>query len=189
MTVSRFFTWLILLWVASEFGIWLFRRSKASRSSGPSSVSNIVLWGTIGVAVWAALNVRRLSLAHIGGSSQGLLWAAMAVVVAGLALRWWAIVVLGRFFTSDLAVQPGHRIVQAGPYGLVRHPSYSGLLVCFLGTGLAMYNWLSLVCLFLPIAGAVIYRIRVEERMLVAEFGAEYVEYRSRTRRLVPGLF
>jgi len=189
MTVSRFFTWLVLLWVASEFGIWLFRRSKSGRSSGPSSVSNIVLWGTIGVAVWAALNVRRFSLAHIGGSSQVLLWVAMAVVVAGLALRWWAIVVLGRFFTTDLAVQPGHQIVQAGPYRLVRHPSYSGLLVCFLGTGLAMYNWLSLVCLFLPIAGAVIYRIRVEERMLVAEFGAGYVEYRSRTRRLVPGLF
>jgi protein-S-isoprenylcysteine O-methyltransferase len=189
MTVARFFTWLIFLWVASEFGIWLFRRSKASRSSGQFSVSNIVLWGTIGAAVWAALAVRRFHFAHIGGSSQFLLWAALAVFVAGLALRWWAIIVLGRFFTSDLAVQPGHRIVQAGPYRLVRHPSYSGLLVCFLGAGLAMYNWLSLVCLFVPIAGAVIYRIRVEERMLEAEFGAEYVEYRVRTKRLVPGVF
>ena len=62
-------------------------------------------------------------------------------------------------------------------------------MVCFLGGGLAMYNWLSVVCLFVPIAGAVTYRIRVEERMLGAEFGAEYVEYRGRTKRQVPGVF
>jgi protein-S-isoprenylcysteine O-methyltransferase len=189
MTPARFFTLLVGLWLASEFGIWLFRRSKGSRSSGPFSVSNVVLWGSIGAAVWAALSVRRFSFAHIGGSSQLLLWAALAILVVGIAVRWWAIVVLGRFFTTDLAVQPGHRIVRAGPYRLVRHPSYSGLLICFLGTGLAMYNWLSLGCLFVPIAAAVIFRIHVEERMLEGEFGAEYVEYRRLTSRLVPGVF
>jgi protein-S-isoprenylcysteine O-methyltransferase len=189
VTPARLFTLLAGLWVASEFGIWLFRRSKGGRSSGQFSVSNVVLWGTIGLAVWAALSVRRFSFAHIGGSSQLLLWVAMAILVTGIAVRWWAIVVLGRFFTSDLAVQPGHRIVRAGPYRLVRHPSYSGLLISFVGIGLALYNWLSLICLFVLVAAAVIYRIRVEERMLEQEFGAEYAEYRRRTSRLVPGLF
>jgi protein-S-isoprenylcysteine O-methyltransferase len=189
VTPSRLFTLLAGLWVASEFGIWFFRRSKGSRSSGPFSISNVVLWGTIGVAVWAALSVRRSSFAHIGGSGQLLLWIAMAILVAGIAVRWWAIVVLGRFFTSNLVVQSGHRIVQNGPYRLVRHPSYSGILICFLGLGLAMYNWLSLLCLLVLVSAAIIYRTRVEEAMLEEEFGNEYTEYRRRTSRLVPGLF
>jgi protein-S-isoprenylcysteine O-methyltransferase len=190
MTAAQLFTLLVLLWVVSEFAIWLFRRSKGGTSSGQFSVSNLVLWGTIGAAVWTAmLAQRRLPFAHIGGSSQSLLYVAFAVFLAGIAIRWWAIIVLGRFFTSDLAVQPGHRIVQAGPYRLIRHPSYSGLLVCFLGSGLAMYNWLSLVLFFVPVLAAIVYRIHVEEAMLEKQFGAEYAEYRRRTRRLAPGIF
>jgi len=189
VTPSRIFTLCVLLWVASEFGIWLFRRSRQAGSSGTFSVANLVLWSTIGVAVYVALRVQRLAFAHIGGSGQFLLWLGLSVFAVGVFIRWWAITVLGRFFTSDLVVQTGHRIVQSGPYRLVRHPSYSGILVCFLGIGLAMYNWLSLLCLLALVGAAIIYRIRVEEAMLAKEFGVEYVEYRSRTRRLVPGLF
>lgn len=179
----------VSLWVASELGIWLFRRSRQAGSSGTFSIPNLVLWGTIGVAVYVALRVQRFGFAHIGGSGQMLLWLGLGVFMAGVAIRWWAISVLGRFFTSDLVVQTGHRIVQRGPYRVVRHPSYSGILVCFLGIGLAMYNWLSLLCLLALVGAAIIYRIRVEEAMLAKEFGDEYVEYRRRTRRLVPGLF
>jgi protein-S-isoprenylcysteine O-methyltransferase len=189
MTGARLFTLLVFLWVASEFGIWFFRRSKGGRTTGQFSVSNIVLWGAIGVGVVAANLVRRFASAHIGGSSQWLLLAAAVVVVAGLAIRWWAIIVLGRFFTSDLAVQPGHRIVQSGPYRWLRHPSYTGIVVCFIGVGLAMYNWLSLVAVLAPVAAAIVYRISVEERMLEQEFGAEYADYRRRTHRLIPGIF
>jgi protein-S-isoprenylcysteine O-methyltransferase len=179
---------LVLLWFAFEFGIFLLRRPREGRSPG-ASISNIVIWGLVGVGVSAATITQRLRFAYIGGSSLLLLWVALAVFVAGLALRLWAVAILGRLFVSDLAILPGHRIVDAGPYRLLRHPSYSGLLVCFTGVGLAMHNWLSLVCLLLPITGAVIHRIGVEERMLEAKFGAEYREYRDRTSRLVPGVF
>jgi len=189
MTAAKLFTLLVGLWVASEFGIWLFRRSRGGTSSGQFSVANLVLWGTIGVAVFAALSIRRFTSAHVGGSSQLLLGIAMGVFVIGIAIRWWAITVLGRFFTSDLAVQPGHRIVRSGPYRWVRHPSYTGILVCFAGVGLALYNWLSLVCILALVTAALVYRIHVEEKMLEREFGAEYAEYRRRTSRLVPGIF
>jgi protein-S-isoprenylcysteine O-methyltransferase len=189
VTPSRIFTLTVLLWVASEFGIWLFRRSRAPGSSGTFSVANLVLWGTIGAAVGLAIITQRFAFAHIGGSGQLLLWLGLGVFATGVAVRWWAITVLGRFFTSDLVVQSGHRIVRSGPYRVVRHPSYTGILICFLGIGLAMYNWLSLVCLLGLVGAAILYRTRVEERMLEKEFGNEYAEYRRRTRRLVPGLF
>jgi protein-S-isoprenylcysteine O-methyltransferase len=189
MTPSRIFTLLVVLWVASEFGIWIFRRSRAAGASGTFSSANLVLWGTIGLAVWLAIIAQRRTFAHIGGSSQLLLWAGLCVFAAGAAVRWWSITVLGRFFTSDLVVQQGHRIVQAGPYRTVRHPSYTGILICFLGIGLGMYNWLSLLCLLVLVGTAIVYRTHVEERMLEREFGSEYIEYRRRTHRLVPGLF
>ena len=189
MTVARLFTLLVFLWVASEFGIWLFRRSKSGRSTGQFSVSNLVLWGLVGVSLCAAFLARRLSWAHIGGSSQSLLFVAIVVLLVGIAIRWWAIVALGRFFTSDLAVQAGHRIVQTGPYRWVRHPSYTGLLVAFLGAGLAMYNWVSVVGMLAPVTAAIVYRVHVEEKMLEREFGTAYAEYRERTCRLLPGIF
>jgi protein-S-isoprenylcysteine O-methyltransferase Ste14 len=71
----------------------------------------------------------------------------------------------------------------------LRHPSYAGLLLAFLGFGLATADWVSLAAVWLPVLAAVLYRIRVEERLLVESFGDEYRDYARATKRLVPGLF
>ena len=76
-----------------------------------------------------------------------------------------------------------------GPYRFVRHPTYSGLLLLFLGTGLALGDWLSVAALVLLPGVGIGYRIMVEERMLLAGLGDDYAQYRKRTWRLVPGLW
>ena len=113
-------------------------------------------------------------------------WTGIALMLAGAAFRWYAIKLLGKFFTRSVATRTGQYVVATGPYRLIRHPSYSGALLTILGLGLAMTNWISLVLVLL---GALIgygYRVRVEERALCAGIGDAYREYMQRTRRFIP---
>jgi len=86
-------------------------------------------------------------------------------------------------------VHPGQTVVERGPYRWVRHPSYSGLLIFFVGLGLALSDWLSVVVLaVLPAAGLLV-RIRSEERALLGALGEEYRRYAATRRRLFPGIW
>jgi protein-S-isoprenylcysteine O-methyltransferase Ste14 len=110
-------------------------------------------------------------------------------MAAGLCLRQWAILVLGRFFTVDVRVHSNQVVVARGPYRWVRHPSYSGLIVFFVGVGLALSDWASLIVLaLLPTAGLLV-RIGSEERALLAALGEEYRRYAAARRRLFPGVW
>lgn len=115
--------------------------------------------------------------------------AGLALLVAGTAFRWAAIVTLWKYFTPNVSILEGHKVVRRGLYGVVRHPSYTGLLARYFGFGLALSNWLSLALLFLPMLYTTLYRMRVEEAALRAHFGEEYANYASETKRLVPGIY
>ena len=113
----------------------------------------------------------------------------LVLLVAGTALRWAAIRELWNYFTVNVSILEGQRIIRRGLYGVVRHPSYTGLLLRYLGFGVALANWLSAALVFLPLLFATLYRIRVEEAALRAHFGEEYAAYASATKRLVPGIY
>ncbi len=115
--------------------------------------------------------------------------AGFALMLAGTALRWAAIRALWDYFTVNVSILEGQRVVRRGPYRVVRHPSYTGLLLRYLGFGLAFANWLSAALVFLPLLAATLYRIRVEEAALGEHFGEEYELYARETKRLVPGLY
>jgi protein-S-isoprenylcysteine O-methyltransferase Ste14 len=113
----------------------------------------------------------------------------LVLMAAGIVVRQWAILTLGRFFTVDVRVHPDQTVVERGPYRWVRHPSYSGLLIFFVGLGLALSNWLSvLVLAVLPAAGLLV-RIHSEERALLAALGENYRRYAATRRRLFPGIW
>jgi protein-S-isoprenylcysteine O-methyltransferase len=113
----------------------------------------------------------------------------LALMAAGTALRWAAVRALWSYFTVSVSILEGQRVVRSGLYGLVRHPSYTGLLLRYLGFGLALANWLSAALIFLPLLCATLYRIRVEEEVLREHFGEEYAAYAGSTKRLVPGIY
>jgi protein-S-isoprenylcysteine O-methyltransferase Ste14 len=115
-------------------------------------------------------------------------WLGVVLFAAGGALRIWPVFVLGRRFSGLVAIQPGHTLVTSGVYGVIRHPSYLGLLVNSLGWALAFRSGIGVLLTALTIP-PLIARIRAEERLLRTQFGNEYDAYRSRTSRLIPGIY
>ena len=115
-------------------------------------------------------------------------WLGVVVYTLGGVLRLWPVFVLGRRFSGLVAIQPGHALVTTGIFGVIRNPSYLGLLTGAIGWALAFRSVLGLVLALLnlvPLVG----RIRAEERLLADQFGAEYEAYRRHTWRLIPGLY
>jgi protein-S-isoprenylcysteine O-methyltransferase Ste14 len=115
-------------------------------------------------------------------------WVGIVLVTAGGALRLWPVFVLGRQFSGLVAIQPGHVLITSGPYRVIRHPSYLGLLVSLLGWALAFRSGIGLLIAALNIP-PLIARIRAEEKLLISQFGSEYAAYRARTSRLIPRLY
>ena len=119
---------------------------------------------------------------------EAMRWVGVGLFLAGGAFRMWPVYVLGRRFSGLVAIQTGHTLVTSGPFRIIRHPSYVGLLINALGWGLAFRSGVGvlLTALLIPV---VIARIRAEEALLIEHFGAEYEAYASHTSRLVPGLY
>ena len=115
-------------------------------------------------------------------------WLGVALFAAGGALRLWPVFVLGDRFSGLVAIQPGHRLVTSGVYGVIRHPSYLGLMISSLGWGLAFRSVIGVLLAALLVPPLLV-RINVEERLLHSQFGAEYEAYRARTSRLIPELY
>jgi protein-S-isoprenylcysteine O-methyltransferase Ste14 len=113
----------------------------------------------------------------------------LALLIAGVAIRWNAIYTLGKYFTSTVVIKDDHRLIRIGPYKYLRHPAYAGALVAHIGLGLSFSNWFSLALSCLPFLLAALYRIHVEEQALSETFGEEYVEYSKHTKRLIPKLY
>lgn len=113
----------------------------------------------------------------------------VALLLAGWGFRAWSVHTLGRWFKVTVMVEPGQQVVDHGPYRLLRHPSYTGILVTLLGMGVALDSWASVaVAVGIPLIG-VVRRIGEEEATLTRELGAPYMEYSARTSRLVPGVW
>lgn len=109
----------------------------------------------------------------------------LALVVVGLGFSVAARMWLGRNWSGRVTLKKDHELVQSGPYALVRHPIYTGLLLALVGTGITIDRWRALMALPLLVAG-IIYKISVEERFMRAQFGEAYARYRARVKALVP---
>ncbi len=173
--------------VASEVALAVRRRAgsaAASRDAGTLKLLNLVIY--FSVAAGMAVSFSRYGHA---ATPATILWVGLVVIAAGLALRWWAVIVLGKYFSVDVAIHGDHQLIQAGPYKRLRHPTYSGILLSSLGLAISTSNWLSAVVILVPITAAFLIRIRVEENALREALPAEYGPYSKRTHRLIPGIY
>jgi protein-S-isoprenylcysteine O-methyltransferase Ste14 len=104
----------------------------------------------------------------------------------GLLLRWWSFVTLGKCFTVILQTSDDQPVIERGPYRLLRHPSYTGLLLALLGCGLIVENWFGTASSVSVVLAALVYRIRIEERALNLALGDRYADFSAGRARLVP---
>lgn len=177
-----------VLWVASEISLARMKRAGAADQQLDQSTLRI-LWITIFISVNSGVFLGLQHVGHFGGGSAIPPIAGVALIIAGLAVRWYAILSLRHQFTVDVAITKDHHLVKEGIYRSIRHPSYAGSLLSFLGLGLCFSSYLSIVVVFVPICCAFLYRMRIEERALAGAFGDEYSQYRASTKRLIPGIF
>lgn len=178
-----------LIYLASEILLNLTRRSRSKTGTKQDRSTLGMIWLVIAVSVIAGVfiahNFRAAALphAHIFAS------AGVMLFVMGLILRWWAIITLGRFFTVDVTIEKDHELVERGPFRIVRHPSYTGVLLAFAGFALSLCNWAALLVILVPIGAAFIRRMNAEEGALSHALGPNYADYMKRTKRLVPFVY
>ena len=189
-TLDRALFWntYILWFVLETITSWRkrLREKSASRDRGSYTTLMILLWTSLGLVFSMPFMAPRATMQR---AIVPLFFAGIALMLAGLAFRFYSMSLLGRFFTYSVAVQTGQSVIETGPYRYIRHPSYTGAFITLIGFGLAMGNWLGLAVLFCLMGIGYAYRIAVEETALTTALGEPYAQYMRRTRKLVPFLF
>lgn len=179
----------MLIFPVSEVALAVRKRAKRVEADVHDRGSLRLLWLSIGVGVALAIAAAGQHIAPLPLPVAAQQLVALCCLAAGMALRWTSILTLGRYFTVDVATQANQPVIQHGPYRFVRHPSYSGLLLAFVGLGVTYGTWPSLLLLLAPILPALMVRISREEAVLRRVLGTPYDEYCARTKRLIPGVF
>ena len=178
-----------LVYLISELLLTVTRRSRSRTGTKQDRSTLLTVWVGIMVSVVAGVYIAAYWPAAALPLGQMFAFAGVFLFVVGLSLRWWAIITLGRFFTVDVVIEKDHELVERGPFRVVRHPSYTGVLLAFVGFALTLRNWLALLVILLPIVAVFIRRMNVEEEALSRALGSRYADYMKRTKRLVPGVY
>jgi protein-S-isoprenylcysteine O-methyltransferase Ste14 len=182
------FIFIFFLWAASEFfnrqafhhvqPIPAFQR----RDRWSYWIIFSVVWGSF----FVSLLLRSLNLGVFHNDFQ---YVGLGIELLGIVLREWAVLSLGALFSVVVSIVPNQALVQHGPYRWVRHPAYTGSMLTFVGFALALGAWAAgfVVCVLCLVA--FLYRIQVEETVLLEVFGTEYLAYMRHTWRLFPGFY
>ncbi len=179
-------TW--IAWFLSEILLHRTFRPKRIGARSKDKQTNLFIWITVLLSITTGvLSSIYFDMAITPNHYAG--YIGLAIIATGIFFRIYAIRILGKFFTVTLSIHDNHFIVKDGPFRFLRHPSYTGSLLSFLGMGVSLNNWISLVIIFVPVLFSFINRINIEEKLLLDKFGEEYEEYQRKTKKLIPGIY
>ncbi|OMP79743.1 MULTISPECIES: isoprenylcysteine carboxylmethyltransferase family protein [unclassified Chitinophaga] len=182
------YTTIVAIWLASEIFLNRIFRSGPQEKQETDRKSLLWIWVTIMATLPLGSFLAEYTAAPIT-SYPYFSKLGIAVIVVGMLFRFWSIYTLGHYFTVDVTIRDDHRIVQIGVYKYLRHPAYLGSLISFVGNGVAMNNYIAFLITVLPVTGAFLFRMHVEEQVLINNFGEEYKQYKKKTWRLIPFVF
>jgi protein-S-isoprenylcysteine O-methyltransferase Ste14 len=178
------------IWFAYE--AWLVYRDR-KQGKGNTQIDrgtrNFNIIGLI-IGISGAAILSGISASFFPGARSPIyFWVGVGIMLMGLALRIWAVQTLGNSFRTTVETHINQKVINYGPYKLIRHPSYTGSHLICLGYGIAVQNWLSLAfAVIIPLL-VLLYRIHVEEPVLLASMGEEYREYQKRTKKIIPWIY
>jgi protein-S-isoprenylcysteine O-methyltransferase Ste14 len=182
------FFWAVYLWAFIPEMRIIGRAREGARNADSRDQGSI----RVMIAAMSIALVLAFPLAFIDRSSfpaticPGLFIAGLVLLVLGSLLRRYCWRTLGEYFTGDVQARAGQPVISAGPYRLVRHPSYSGGLLMNFGIGLALCSWLSFGLLTVTAVATYVYRVRIEERALLEAIGEPYRTYMQERKRFIP---
>lgn len=189
MNISKLFAVLYWVWISSEVLLQLVTRTTRHSGTIKDRGSLPLLLAAIFGSIWAASWYADTHTHTMLGSAHWLKTLALVLMIAGLAIRWTAILTLGLSFSTNVAIHATQTLRKTGLFRWVRHPSYTGMLLNFAAIGIYERNWISLAIVLIFPTAALIYRIHVEEMALTQAFGEDYAAYSRTTRRLFPGIY
>lgn len=183
-----FFIIVILIWLLTEIigGIIIpnRRRGGGKVEQRKKGLNIVVVLGWDAIIISSIL----LSVFRVAVLPDWAYFLGIALMLIGVAVRQWAIAVLGQYFTHVMGVQKDQTVVQTGPYCLIRHPSYTGILLIQVGFALVFQSWIAAIVAAISFGLVYGYRMLTEEKFLVKELGDKYMEYMKRTKRIIPFL-
>jgi protein-S-isoprenylcysteine O-methyltransferase Ste14 len=166
-------------WIVSSFGVLKAKRALPA----PGRLRLVAEM----VVAWWLMSAGGLSRTWLGTPllpySEALYWIGAAVTTAGLGFSVWARVHLGKYWSGNVTLKEGHRLIRSGPYALVRHPIYTGLILGFLGSAIAIDQLRGVIAVAIVIF-SFIRKLHIEEKWLTEEFGEEYLQYKREVRAL-----
>lgn len=148
--------------------------------------TRLILTVAVYAGIVVAIAIARVPALRAHADGWWTFGLGIALVLAGGGLRDWSIVSLGRYFRRTVTIESGQTIVRRGPYRVLRHPSYAGIVLISAGLGLALGSWVGAAAALLIVVAGMLPRILVEERALAQAFGAKYADYASSTARVLP---
>jgi protein-S-isoprenylcysteine O-methyltransferase Ste14 len=177
--------------VLVTIAVWVVLELRQSGNARPEArrvdrASKVVLFAMVTVGFAVAANAPGSVPAAAIARPAVAAWIGLVLMWCGIALRFWSFHTLGRYFTFSVETSVDQPVITAGPYRVIRHPSYAGLLIAFIGAGLQYRNWVSLLVLLVASVGGLVYRIGVEERALTRALGDRYRAYAATHKRLIP---
>jgi protein-S-isoprenylcysteine O-methyltransferase Ste14 len=176
------------IWFISEILLNRFFRSGKNIKNDRDKGTIRIIWITIGIANSLGI-ISAIFLKASISNNLIIPCAGLFLIVLGMILRFISIWTLGRLFTVDVTIRDKHTIKKDGVYRIIRHPSYLGSILSFIGFGISLNNWISILVICIPVIIAMLNRINIEERLLVDQFKGEYLDYMKKTFRLIPWIY
>ena len=141
------------------------------------------------LAVFFAPPLEWMYLPAVLPRALGMQIAGLVLILAAVGLRVWARAHIRGLYSGHVEVQADHRLVQSGPYRFVRHPGYTGFVLMALGVAVGYASWIGLAAVPILLLPALAYRMRIEENLLIEQFGDAYRDYVRKTKALIPGIW
>ena len=175
--------YLSFAYALSEFLLTLVKRSNGGSVKTRSDKGSLIfLW----IMITAGFTAGFFLSNPVSSFWEGI---GLPLIIGGLIIRWIAILQLGNSFTVDVAITENASLKTDGIYERIRHPSYLGMFLVVTGFAATMSSFYSFLVLVVPVFAAIVYRIRVEEKLLINEFGNSYTSYMASTKKIIPGIY
>lgn len=180
------FQLVFILYIMAEVFIFSYtlwqNRKNLQKKKGDKGSCLVIIFGTIAVIFFNLFSRKNYFIIL----PVLMFWIGSVVIIAGIILRIYSVLTLGKFFTVSVQVDSKQNIIQTGPYKYIRHPAYCGSILSLIGIALAFRSIIGIIGTLIIVAVIYGYRISIEEKILENNFKTSYTEYKEHTKRIIP---